>query len=315
MSYSRKNAILVREEFDKKRIKNEQERESRLERAYSLCPELLKIDSELSKTGLNIMASAMQGKEGLEERINALKEQNLALQANRIELLNSVGLDSDYTDMKYECDKCNDLGYVNGKMCSCYKNALIQKGYESSGIGKLFEKQSFETFSLDVYENKEEMQGLFNYLINYVKGFENDKQSLLFVGGTGLGKTHLSTAVAKSLIENGYDVVYETAQNIFFDFDNDRFRDRYSDEEMVSQKYLNCDLLIIDDLGAEAVSSFSVSCLYNIINTRLNKGLPIIASTNLSSAEIRKIYNDRITSRLFGEFTIKLFRGSDMRRR
>ena len=105
----------------------------------------------------------------------------------------------------------------------------------------------------------------------------------------------------------------ETAQNIFSDFASDRLRNSYSDSEPVSDKYLNCDLLIMDDLGTEMISQFSVSCLYNIINTRLNKNLPIIASTNLSSEELRKVYQDRITSRLFGNFYIKLFVGKDVR--
>jgi DNA replication protein DnaC len=147
-----------------------------------------------------------------------------------------------------------------------------------------------------------------------VRDFAEMKRNLLFVGGTGLGKTHLSTAIAKSLIEKGYNVIYETAQNIFFDFDNDRFRDRFSDSEPESTKYLDCDLLIIDDLGSEAINSFTVSCLYNILNTRLNKGLPVIASTNLNSKEIRDKYHDRITSRLFGEFNIQMFQGSDLRK-
>ena len=155
---------------------------------------------------------------------------------------------------------------------------------------------------------------LLDYVKDYIDDFPIMKCNLLFVGGTGLGKTHLSTAIAKALIEKGYNVIYETAQNIFFDFDNDRFRDRFSDSEPESSKYLDCDLLIIDDLGSEAINSFTVSCLYNILNTRLNKGLPIIASTNLNSKEIRSKYHDRITSRLFGEFNIQMFYGNDLRK-
>lgn len=314
MSYSRKCINIVNEEFEAKRVRNESNRQARLNEAYSALPELEKIDRELAKTGVNAMACAMGGKEGLEERLNALKQRNLELQKNRAELLASKGYDEGYTDMKYDCPICQDYGAYNGKMCKCYKSRIIEEQFKQSGIANLIKTQSFDSFSLDYYENKEEMQKLLDFAENFVRDFEVTKENILFAGGTGLGKTHLSTAIAKSLIEKGYNVVYETAQNIFFDFENDRFLDRFGGEEPISTKYLDCDLLIIDDLGAENISAFSVSCLYNIINTRLNKSLPIIASTNFGGEEIRKKYHDRITSRLFSDFTIKMFKGKDIRR-
>ncbi len=314
MSFSRKVVNLVNEEFENKRIKNESTRDARISEVYSKIPEIKSIDKELSKTGASIMALALGGKEGLDVRLGEIKSRNLELQRTRALLLSEHGYGEDYTDLHYDCTLCQDYGVYNGKLCSCYKNRLIEEQFKLSGISNLVKTQSFETFSLDVYENKEEMGELLNYAMNYVKDFATVKENLLFAGGTGLGKTHLSTAIAKSLIENGYNVIYETAQNIFFDFDNDRFRDRFTDEAPESQKYLDCDLLIIDDLGSEAINSFTVSCLYNIINTRLNRGLPIIASTNLSSKEIRSKYHDRIASRLFGEFNIRMFHGNDLRK-
>lgn len=313
MSYSRKCINIVNEEFESKRQRNESQRIARLNEAYSKIPELEAIDRELAKTGVNAMACAMGGKEGLTERLNALKERNLELQAKRGELLLSYGFDKDYTDIKYDCPLCQDYGAYNGKMCSCYKSRIIDEQFKQSGISALVKTQSFDTFSLDLYENREEMNELYNYAVNYVNDFAKIKENVLLVGGTGLGKTHISTAIAKALIENGYNVVFECAQNVFFDFESDRFLDRFGGEEPISTKYLDCDLLIIDDLGAENITGFSVSCLYNIINTRLNKNLPIIASTNFSSKELRQKYHDRITSRLFGEFNIKMFQGKDIR--
>ncbi len=314
MSYSRKCINIVNEEFEAKRLKNESQRQARLNEAYSKIPELEAIDKELAKTGVNAMACAMGGKEGLGERLNALKERNLSLQRERASLLLANGLDETYTDLKYDCPICLDYGAYNGKMCNCYKTRIVEEQFKESGIGNLIKTQSFETFSLDYYENKEEMRKLFTFAQNFVKDFDTTKENVLFIGATGLGKTHLSTAIAKALVEKGYNVIYETAQNIFFDFENDRFLDRFGGGEPVSGKYLDCDLLIIDDLGAENISGFSVSCLYNIINTRLNKNLPIIASTNFGGDEIRKKYHDRITSRLFSDFTIKMFKGKDIRR-
>lgn len=314
MSFSRKCIVLVNDEFEEKRLKNEEERQKRLDLVYSKSAEIQEIDKELSRTGVSIMGCALGGKDKLQENLENLKERNLALQERRAVLLAELGFDKDYTDLKYDCELCQDWGAYDGKICSCYKSRLIEEQFKLSGLFALAKEQSFDTFSLDFYENKDEMSSLLSYAENYVKDFSTVKDNLLFVGGTGLGKTHLSTAIAGALIKKGYNVIYETAQNIFFDFENDRFIDRFGGDEPVSYKYLDCDLLIIDDLGAENITAFSVSCLYNIINTRLNKKLPIIASTNFSSQEIRKKYHDRITSRLFSDFTIKMFKGTDIRR-
>ena len=314
MSFSRKCIILVNDEFEAKRLKNEAEKDRRLGEIYSKIPEIYEIDKELSKTGVSIMGCALGGKESFEDNLNKLKQRNLSLQEKRAELLKSNGYRENYTDLKYDCPLCNDYGAYNGKICSCYKSRLIEEQFKESGISSLAKTQTFDTFSLDYYENKEEMGELLGYSKNYVQDFDTKKTNLLFAGGTGLGKTHLSTAIAVELIKKGYNVVYESAQNIFFDFENDRFIDRFGGEEPVSTKYLDCDLLIIDDLGAENITAFSVSCLYNILNTRLNKKLPIIASTNFTSQEIRKKYHDRITSRLFSDFGIKMFKGTDIRR-
>lgn len=317
MNYPKKVTHAVAEDFDRKRAERESLRLSRLNHVYSLCPEIKEIDASLSGVGAEIVKATLMGKNGINERIAKIKEKNLALQAKRAELISALSLPSDYTEPPYECDKCNDTGYVGVKLCSCYKNALIMKTYESSGLGNLLKKQSFENFSFDSFEGEEaaKMKDNYNKLYDYAESFNGSDNSILLVGGTGLGKTHLTTAVARRLIDRGYDVVYECAQNIFSDFDRDRFLDRFGGEEPISYKYLDCDLLIIDDLGAEMVSAFSISCLYNIINTRLNKGKPIIISTNLSSTEIRRLYQDRITSRLFSEFMIHPFVGTDYRRK
>lgn len=314
MSYSRKCVLLVNEEFEEKRRNNESIMNARISEIHSKIPKIQAIDKELSQTGVMIMSCALKGREGLEERLSELRARNLELQEKRKSLLLEAGYAPDYTDLKYDCALCQDYGAVNGKMCQCYKSRIIEEQFKLSGISNLVKTQSFDTFSLDYYENKEEMEELVKWSKKYINEFETKKTSLLFVGGTGMGKTHLSTAIAKSLIEKGYGVIYETAQNIFFDFENDRFIDRFGGAEPEATKYLECDLLIIDDLGAENITPFTVSCLYNIINSRLNKNLPIIASTNFDSKEIRGKYHDRITSRLFSDFGIKIFKGTDIRR-
>ena len=139
--------------------------------------------------------------------------------------------------------------------------------------------------------------------------------SLLFLGGTGLGKTHLSTAVARVVISRGYDVYYNSAVGMISDFECRRFGNGMAEgngDDTV--RYTECDLLIIDDLGTEVVNQFTLSCLYHVLNTRLNLQKPTLISTNLTSAELRKTYSDRITSRLIGEYLLIPFYGIDVRK-
>jgi DNA replication protein DnaC len=134
------------------------------------------------------------------------------------------------------------------------------------------------------------------------------------IGKTGTGKTHVSTAIAREIIDMGYDVIYDTVQNIISDFEDDRFRRGYNNDELKSEKYLECDLLIIDDLGTEFTNQITLSCIYNILNTRNNKGLATIVSTNLLPDELAKKYEDRIYSRIVGAGTTVLpFVGRDRR--
>ena len=316
MSYSKASIDAVRKDFEIIRQKNQEKRLERLDTIYALSPEIKEIDVSLSNVSNEIMSAISLGKEKCLEEIEKIKKRNLALQEKRAILLENLGFEKNYTDLTYNCNLCKDTGYIGSSLCKCFKNAIVLKSYESSGLSKLLQTQSFDNFSFEFYSSSEQecIRENYNELYSFAKNFDIDKRSFLLFGATGLGKTHLSTAVAKYLLDNGYNVVYETAQNVFSDFEKDRFRDHFSSEEPVSSKYFECDLLILDDLGTEIVSQFSVSCLYNIINTRLNKGLPIIASTNLTAQEIRKIYHDRITSRLFGEFIIKQFVGKDIRR-
>ena len=137
---------------------------------------------------------------------------------------------------------------------------------------------------------------------------------MLLIGGTGLGKTHLCTSVAKTVIEKGYDVIYDSVQNIISDFESDKFRSGWVEREPKSEKYLECDLLIIDDLGTEFQTSFTVPCLYNLLNTRQNSGKATIISSNYSPDELRSKYDDRIYSRLIGRGSdVLIFEGKDRR--
>lgn len=314
MAYSRENYRLVREAFEKKRADAENAAQMRAQQVYELHPDIFAVDVKLSRTGLDVMQCITSGAD-VAIGIEKLRVKNEELQALRKELLLKYGYAQDYLNTKYECGICNDTGFDGLKMCKCMRHALTLAGIESSGIGALYKTQRFDNFDMSFYNTSPEiskrMSGILSACINYAENFSDDNnESLLLVGATGLGKTHLTTSMAYVIIDKGYDVVYDSAQNIFAAYEAKRFDRNMSVD---TDKFLNCDLLILDDLGTEMSNAFTVSCLYNIINTRLVAGKATIINTNLSLAEINKRYTDRIGSRIMGEYNIHQFLGNDIR--
>ncbi len=318
MGYNRENFNRIKQEYDEKYIRAREAADARRFFIHSKIAEIAEIDKILERTGARIMGIICSGDPRAEEKIAELRQNNEALAERRRELLAENGYSADYTDVKYECEKCSDSGYVGTKMCECMKKKLMLAGYESSGMSRLMMEQSFDNFSLDFYkgnrENYEKMSEIYKIMKNYAEDFRvGQSENLALFGGTGLGKTHLSSAVAGRLIERGFDVMYSGAVSMISDFENRRFGTGQNEEYGSVDRYTDCELLIIDDLGTEVVNQFTVSCIYNVINTRLNKKLPTILSTNLSPAEFRQKYWDRITSRVLGEYRILLFCGVDVR--
>ncbi len=312
--YSYKNYHLVKEEIEKRRKNAEGLAMARNEELRERSQRIREIDSELSGTGLLLFKTACSGGD-----ISKIRERNQALMAERKNIMVAMGLPEDYTEVHYSCKECSDTGFIDGvRMCKCFREGLIKATILSSGIGRLIEKQSFDNFDLEWYrddpENYERMKRSVEIAKSYCRNFPKNKGNLLLIGKTGTGKTHISTAIAREVINLGYDVIYDTVQNIVADFEDDKFRRSYNTEELKAEKYLECDLLIIDDLGTEFSNQVTLSCIYNILNTRHNKGLATIISTNLDSAELARKYEDRIYSRIVGTGTRVIpFAGRDKR--
>ena len=317
MGYNREDYVRIKAEYTNKYLKARQQADNRRFEIYAKLPEVKAIDALLAGTGKEIMAIITAGKGETEEKIAALKARNDKLLQNRAQILVSGGFPENYSDIRYECEACADSGYVDGKMCVCMKKALILAGYESSGLGGLIRTQSFDNFSLEYYNvgggNPEMMQMLVKSLKIFAQSFDGDTyKNYLFMGGTGLGKTHLSTSIAKEVIDRGYDVLYVTALGMLGDFESKRFGN--GEGARSTERYYNADLLIIDDLGTEVVNQFTISCLYDVINTRINNRKCTIINTNLNRKDIESKYSERITSRLFGEYYPIPFAGVDIRK-
>ena len=320
MGYNRDNYKRIREEYQTKYLRAREAADARRMELHSLFPAVAEMDRALSATGLEIMRVTLEGGENRERKLAEIRERNELLLNARAEYLEINGYPADYSSIRYECDKCGDSGYVDGKMCSCMRRALTLAGYQSSGIADLLRTQTFESFSLDYYRNDpntyERMAHNLKVMQKYAAEFSADTmKNLLLMGATGLGKTHLSSAVAREIIDRGYDVQYVTAVGMLADFEYQRFGNSINgdDGENVA-RYYDCDLLIIDDLGTEVINQFTLSCLYNVINIRLTRRKSTVISTNLMQRELLEKYWDRVTSRLFGEYLPLMFVGSDVRR-
>ncbi|MBR6709784.1 MAG: ATP-binding protein [Clostridia bacterium] len=320
MGYNRENFRRIKAEYETKYIAAREAAERRRAELHAAFPEVAEFDAALHRNGVELLRVTVGGGAKAAERLAALRAENETILAARGEFLVTHGYPADYSEVRYECEKCGDTGYVDLQMCDCMRRALIMAGFESSGLGRLLESQTFDSFSLDYYRRNPEhyatMQRNYETMYRYAHEFTTERCSnLVLFGGTGLGKTHLSSAVARVVIERGYDVCYTTAVGLIADYEFDRFKSGRGEnaDAPVLDRYTDCDLLIIDDLGSEVVNQFTVSVLYNLINVRLNRGKSTVISTNLTQKELRDRYWDRITSRILGEYRPLIFVGVDVR--
>ncbi|WP_209344598.1 ATP-binding protein [Flavonifractor sp. AGMB03687] len=294
---------------------------------YAQLPRLREIDKELKGTVYQIIASSLREGRDPAPSIQVIKDHNLSLQAERTHLLLQNGWGADALDEQPACPKCNDTGWVGAQMCTCLKKLCGEEQIKE--LSKLLDlgEQSFETFSMDYYSPlpwpgealspRENMEFIFDLCSNYARKFGRFKLRNLFLSGApGLGKTFLSACIARTVSENGFSVVYDTAVNVFARFEEQKFaRDRLDAEEAKDEtkRYLGCDLLILDDLGSELTTPFVQSALYTLINARLMANKQTVISSNLTMTQVRQRYTPQISSRLEGEYRVLPFYGEDIR--
>lgn len=304
----------VNEMFAEKREAAKINADARRRRLWRELPEIKVIDDQLMKTGSRIIAEITKGKDHIDERLEAIKVENLALNEKRAKLLVENGYPADFSREKYECEKCEDSGYVGLKMCDCFKKALYAEQYTESGLGNSMADKSFETLNVELAYGKSEngvtprenLAEIVEICKRFAQNIRTKPQYLLMYGGTGLGKTHVTAATCKEAINNGASVIYDSIQNIVHAF--------WNDADSAYAKYMNCDLLAIDDFGTEFSTQHSVSVIYNIINTRMLEEKSILINSNLDAQEFKKRYDARICSRIFGNFKVVRFFGEDMRK-
>ena len=313
----------VTRRFEERRQEAENAAQSRRRELYARVPELRALDKERAAAASSLLGTVFQGREGLEARMDKIRARQKELKNKRDGLLKKAGFPADYDEVKVACAACGDTGFVDGKMCPCMKREIVLEGYRESGLGRLLERQRFDNFELDRYSDqplpgkkyspRSLMSKIYRDCLEWGRDFSLSSPSLLLIGTTGLGKTHLSSAMAKAAIDKGYEVVYLSVPTVLARAEKERFS-RGDDEEGITRRMLEAELLILDDLGAEPVSALAVSLIYTVVNERtVVQGLPTIISTNLDRKLLERNYGQAVTSRLLGEFKVMQFAGIDQR--
>ena len=310
---------------DKERRREELER--RRQEAFRRSPAVEEVDRELRGTAARIVAAAFDGGGDPEEALKELERRNLELQREQAERLVAAGFPYDYLDDAPSCRTCGDSGWLeDGRPCRCLMSFYARE--QNRRLSKLLDlgNQSFETFSLEWYSDRvweeygwsplENMRAVREICGAYARGFSRRSGNLLFTGPPGLGKTFLSACIAREVGERGFSGVYDTAGHVFQQFESGKFgRENPFEEDPDREvnRYLNCDLLIMDDVGTEMLTSFVQSAFYRIVNDRLVNGRKTVLSTNLPAEEIGRRYGEAVLSRIQGEYQILRFFGEDIR--
>ncbi len=310
-------------QYDFKRSAHHQGKLKRTAEIYEKIPHIKKIDEELNNSGIKLVRSMLspQGNQS----IDAFRNHTDDLNRTKKMLLVESGYPPDYLDPQYDCVECKDTGFVGNVPCNCFKQSLINIAYEQSNLKHILNVENFNHFTLDYYSKDiDSHAGISPYsrmsqnqqvCAGLIEKFETEKQNLLLYGPTGLGKTFLCNCIAKELLDQGYTVLYFTAPQLFKLFEESRFHreDMLEDSKEVLNTLFDVDLLIIDDLGTESVTTLTISDLFNVINTRYLNQTSTIISTNLTPKEWNDRYSERIVSRVFGNYEPLKFIGTDIR--
>lgn len=326
MPYDGKLLARARRRLAERRADNEAELQRRTEAVYARVPQIRQLDLALRRQMAELAKLTLSHPADLQERLQALRGENLEKQMRRAELLVENGYPVTYLDEIVSCPLCRDSGMVDGKICSCLEKLYNQE--LTSELATLLQHgdESFDGFDLSLYSEtplegdsiapRRAMTNILQLCRQFADAFPDVSSNLLFQGRPGLGKTYLSACIAREIAEKGCSVCYDSAAAAFEAFEQQRFaRDPDTAEEAARRvkRMLDCDLMILDDLGTEMVTSLTTSALYTLLNTRLTRKRPIIISTNLTDEQLQQTYTPQIYSRLKGEFLHLKFIGQDIR--
>lgn len=315
------NTIL--REYDSRQLKNKHELDMRITKVYGEIKELKEIDDKIVANSIANTKKLLMGDETVLEK---LKEENLDLSMRKIELLCEHGYSPDYLSLHYTCPDCKDTGFIGNEKCHCFKQAIVDLVYSQSNVKHSIATENFNTFTFDYYSKTyvDETTQLTPYdnakkvvasCQSFIQDFDRKYENILLYGNTGVGKTFLANCIAKELLDSAHTVIYLTAFQLFDILEKNKFGKNEDNYEAKNQfEYiLDCNLLIIDDLGTELNNSFISSQLYLCINERHLRQKSTIISTNLSLNDLKENYSERIFSRITSNYIPLKIVGEDIR--
>ena len=327
MSYSPNVLRRAQARLTRRREERQARQEEQRRQVYARLPRVAEIDGLLRRTMAQVIAAALREGGDPAAQVADIRRKNQALQAEQAQLLTGHGFPADALEDKPLCARCGDSGWVGSDMCDCLKVLCAQEQIKE--LSQLLDlgEQSFDTFDLGFYSPevwpawgrspRENMEKVLKICRDYAQNFGRYYFNNLFLSGsTGLGKTFLSACIARTVSENGFSVVYDTAGEVFARFEAQKFsRDEEDAREARedTRRYLRCDLLILDDLGSELTTPFVQSALYQLVNSRLTAEKRTVISSNLTMDDVRGRYSPQIASRLEGEYRVLPFFGEDIR--
>lgn len=320
MKYSYSAIARADSELERRRSMAHASFEQRSGEIEKNAPEIARINEKLINTSVSLAKAYIQNPKSFPDAIEKIRIENLEGQEKIRKLLNAFNYPEDYLDTKYICEKCCDTGFVDGYRCKCYEELLTKYSVEELNQNCKISLHSFDDFKLDYYPNeinqlnvspRSKMKEIFEFCKEWTEQFSDNSTGIFMNGRTGLGKTMLSSCIAKKLLNRGYTVAFDSISNFLRSIENEHFG-RVNNQDTL-QILLDADLVILDDLGSEFNSPFYSSSIYNIINSRINGNKPTIISTNYTMRELQDKYDDRIISRITCSLYNLTFMGKDVR--
>lgn len=323
---SQYNAVL--RWYDQLQAQNQRQLEQHREEIYNAIPDIARIDEDIARTAADYARKAVLNPSGTARKdcsISAFHSEMEHLNTEKARLLTAHGYPADYLEPAYHCTDCKDTGFIGSQKCHCFKQAVVDLVYAQSNIRRRLESENFTTFCMDYYSTqkdprfglspRENIEHVVDACHSFIDRFDQGPQNLLLYGSTGVGKTFLSNCIAKALLDKAHTVIYLTAFQLVDILEDNTFGKDEEDEvtENMFTYILDCDLLIIDDLGTEMNNSFITSQLFLCINERLLRRRSTIISTNLSLDQLQKEYSERIFSRVVSDYQVLFIFGDDIR--
>jgi DNA replication protein DnaC len=309
---------IIEHEYEQLRDNEEHILAAKRAKLFAVEPRLKEIENELGSAGIKLSRIFLTST-NREESLQKYQAQCVALENERTALLEKHGLPKDYLRLRYHCNRCKDTGYTDGKRCQCFSKRLINHYYDMSNIRKQLETENFSTFNFDRFSTegnpspRTKMENIYNECVRKIADFENTPMNMFFYGRTGLGKTFMCNCVAKALLDASRNVIYMTAYDLLETLTKAHFNAEDSTLADKVSLIRSCEMLIIDDLGTETMTTLTNTELFNIINSRLLEERSTIISTNRTIPELMEAYSERIVSRLLGKYTVCEFIGNDLR--